>query len=135
MTRSLTVILLRANSPLRPPTSVTSAPAAADLWRCASRFAGGFISAGGGCGDAASGPDAFWNQEVPGADLSAQRRTAHDIVRLVCRHLHRKVSAAGLRKSDLTGTHCSHDRGFAAHRPPLGVGGGKLSLTGGSLID
>src|SRR6516225_9187228 len=95
MTRSLTAILLRANSPLRPLTSVISAPAAADPWRCASRFAGGFISAGGGCGDAANRPDAFWNQEVPGADIGAQPRTARDIVRRVCRHLHRNVPVPG----------------------------------------
>src|SRR6516162_731159 len=95
MTRSLTVILLRANSPRRPTTSVISAPAAADLWRCASRFAGGFISAGGGCGDAANGPDAFWNQEVPGADIGAQPRTARDVIWRVCRHLHCNVPLPG----------------------------------------
>src|SRR6516165_11197476 len=95
MTRSLTVILPRANSPLRPPTSVISAPAAADLWRCVSRSAGGFISAGGGCGDAANGPDAFWNQGVPGTDIGAQPRTARDVIWRVCRHLHFNIPVPG----------------------------------------
>src|ERR1700730_14613874 len=55
-------ILLRVNLPLRTPTSVMSVPAAAGLWRCASRFAGECISAGGGCDNAATRPDAFCDQ-------------------------------------------------------------------------
>ena len=39
------------------------------LWRCASRFAGEFISAGGGCDNAATRPDAFCDQGFSNADI------------------------------------------------------------------
>src|SRR6266436_5545575 len=88
-------ILLCRKPPLRPPPSVMSVPAAAGLWRCASRFAGGFIFAGGGCGNAANGPNIFWNQGLSGADIGAQPRTAGNVVRRVFRHLHRNVPVPG----------------------------------------
>src|SRR5437868_6930441 len=51
-------ILLHVNLPIRTPTSVMSVPAAAGLWRCANRFVGECISAGAGCDNAATRPDA-----------------------------------------------------------------------------
>src|SRR5260370_1539204 len=91
----LMAILLRVNLPLRTPTSVMSVPAAAGLWQCTSRFAGECISAGGGCDDAATRPDAFCDQGFSNSDFGVQPRTARDFVRRVFRHLHRNVPVPG----------------------------------------
>jgi hypothetical protein len=69
--------------------------AAAGLWQCVSRFVGGFISAGGGFGSAANGPDIFGNQGVPGADIGEAARPARDVVWRVFRDLHRNVPVPG----------------------------------------
>ena len=55
----------------------------------------GFTFAEGGCGNAANGPNIFWNQGLSGADIGAQPRTARDVVRRVFRHLHPNVPVPG----------------------------------------